>query len=200
MNCSGIQILEPSGDVPVGEPGAFDPSLQEFGSLPLNTGVFNASVVFTTPKVTANYRFEYLYVDDLGVVVSPSVISVVPTVQTTQGFSVIFTGAPIATGYTLQWRVVVASLVLPENPLVDQPESFYVNLPLSNTFTYSFLSPRSNTTYGFSELRVENLVDTFPILGTGTFPMVIRKTQLNFTVLLSSVPGSGNYYLVGRTP
>lgn len=198
QECNTIQLLEPDGDVPVAVQGGVDSALDERGQVVLTDGQSEVSVEFTKPKLNANYRFEYLYVDTLGLV-QPGVISAVPVTQTTMGFVVELAGAAIGTGYILRWRVVIVDAEVVSSPTPDVPESIYVNLPQNNVFSYNFQNPRSTQDYGFSELRVENLID-LPGAQIPIFPQVIVKQEQAFTVLLSQTPNNGNYYLVARTP
>ena len=199
--CDTIQILEPDSDVPTGIGGTSDPALTERGDVILQDGQSEVIVSFEETKLNANYRFEYLYVDDFGAF-APGVITAVPVLQTTMGFTVELAGAPIGPGYILRWRVVViATTVPPPTPTPDIPESVYVNLPQNQTFTYHFQHPRSITTYTFSELRVEWTGIASPSVSpTAIFPMVIARALLYFTVFLNAIPPDGNYYLVARIP
>lgn len=198
LECSNIQLLEPDGDVPVAIQGGVDPALDERGEVILTDNQSEVSVAFVKPKLNANYRFEYLYVDNLGIA-QPGVITAVPVNQTTMGFIVELAGAAIGLGYVLRWRVVVVDAGITPAPTPDVPESIYVNLPQNSVFSYFFQNPRTTQDYGFSELRVENLID-LPGFQTPILAQVIVKQQGAFTVLLSPTPNNGNYYLVARTP
>jgi hypothetical protein len=198
--CQTIQILEPDGDLPVGIPGSSDPALTERGDVILQDGQTQVVVNFVAIKLNATYRFEYLYVDSFGAV-APGVINAVPVLQTTAGFTADLAGAPIGNGYILRWRVVVIVTALPPpSPTPDAPENVYVNLPMSQVFTYYFQSPRSITTYTFSELRVEWTGGFSFGAPVAIFPMVIARNLLSFTVWLNTIPADGNYYLVARIP
>lgn len=199
LECNIIQVLEPDGDVPVVNQGGIDPALDERGEVVLSDNQSEVSVTFAKPKMSADYRFEYLYVDNLGVA-QPGVISAVPVTQTTAGFVVELAGAAIGVGYILRWRVVVVAVSLITSE--DVPESFYVNLPQARTYLYYFQSPRSTTDYRFSELRVEykgNPNDD-PLAVIPIFPIVFYKATTYFVVLLNNTPNNGLYYLVGKTP
>src|SRR5262245_18185792 len=194
--CRTIQVLEPDPTVPVAN-WRFDPALDESGEVILTQGQTSITVNFKVKKTSANYRFEYLYVDAFGIA-NPGDIEPVVVSQTVIGFTVQFAGSPLAAGYILRWRVVVVyTEVVPG--LVDTPESLYLALPLSNLFTASFVNPRSNVDYGFSELRIENLTDD-PTDQTPVLPQVVQKTILGFTVALNPTPPTGNYFLVVRSP
>lgn len=199
LECSTIQVLEPDGDVPVAVQGGIDPALDERGEVILSDNQSEVNVAFTKAKLSANYRFEYLYVDNLGVA-QPGVISAVPVTQTTAGFVVELAGAAIGAGYILRWRVVVVEISFFVTQ--DVPESFYVNLPQARTFAYYFQSPRTTTDYRFSELRVEYNADPQedPLAIIPLFATVFLKTTTYFVVLLNNTPNNGRYYLVGKTP
>jgi hypothetical protein len=198
-SCQTIQVIEPDPTLPtstIPAPG-FDPSLTEQGNVILSSGVGIVSVTFSTVK-QGDYRFEYLYVDALGLA-TPEIIPVVPVSQSVYGFTVDLGAQPVIAGYILRWRVVVVTIVTVPGSLVDSPEAIRIQLPLSNTLTVPFANPRSNTQYGFSELRVENLTD-LPSAQNPILAQVITKTLANFTVALSPTPNSTNYFLVARTP
>lgn len=195
-SCRTIQILEPDPNLDVLSFRA-DPAVDEHGEMPLLQGMGTITVSFHTPKASATYRFEYLYVDCLGLV-QPGAVEPVVTSQTQFGFTVDFAGAPLATGYILRWRVVVVDLVSPV--AVDAPESIYQQIPADAlTVLVTFSQPRSSLAYGFSELRIENLVDP-AAQQTPVLAQVVAKTLLNFTVALNPSPPTDNYYLVVRTP
>lgn len=194
--CKNIQLIEPDSDLLTEQQsGSVDPSLSERGDFILTANKVEATITFLTPKLSANYRFEYLYVDDLGDN-SPGVVSCVPTTQTVFGFTVKFAGAPIADGYILRWRVVVISVVTSQ---IDVPEVIYAQLPMTNVFSYSLVNPRSTQDYGFSELRVENLID-LPGAQTPILAQIVHKEQTQFIVALSPTPNTNNYFLAARIP
>lgn len=195
--CKNIQLIEPDSDVlSETESGSVDPTLSERGELVLTIGQTGAQIEFVQKKLSSAYRFEYLYVDALGIS-TPGSITCVPSSQTIFGFKVEFAGSPIQDGYILRWRVVVVNVTA--LPVLDLPESIYAQLPLSSVFTYMLVNPRSSQDYGFSELRVENLID-LPGAQTPILAQVVAKSQYSFSVSLSPTPNSGNYYLVARIP
>src|SRR5215813_2707814 len=121
--CKTIQILEPD---PTLTPGLVtqDPALTESGDVILDVGQTLAQVAFVSLKASANYRFEYLYVDTLGIS-GPGSVEPVVTVQTQSGFTVEFAGKPVEAGYILRWRVTVTDSTLTA-PEVDAPENIRV--------------------------------------------------------------------------
>jgi len=212
LQCQSIQLIEPDFTLPTVllPPPGNDPGLTERGDVILEANAGIVGVQFLFPK-SGDYRFEYLYVDALGVG-NPGVINIVPVATTQFGFTVDLSGVPIQDGYILRWHVVVISIT-PGSIIVDAPESFRVQIPPGPpgtlpgpplppeviSFQIFFVNPRSNTDYGFSELRVENLVDApnnQSIIGI----QVVQKTTLSFKVLYRPVPPTGNYFLTGRTP
>lgn len=208
QECQNIQILEPDATLPVATGAAPDPAFQERGEVVLTQGQSEVSVTFQTPKA-GDYRFEYLYVDAFGVT-NPGTIKPVPITQTTAGFTVDLAGVPPVAGYILRWRVTV--VLVGVTPQVDTPESFRVQIPTPfpeglpipvppqfYTLSVTFQNPRSSNTYGFSELRVENLVDD-PGTQTPIAIQVCAKTTTNFTIVFNPTPPTANYFLVGRTP
>lgn len=198
-NCSTIQIIEPEDTLltSITSSGGRDQSLDESGSMTLPVSpVARVFVEFETPKVSVNYRFEYLYIDALGI---PNPGNVLPVVvdQNINGFLVDLAGVPIEEGYILRWRVVVQDITI--SLVVDAPESQRVQLNPARSFTVTFVNPRSTTNYGFTELRIENLLD--PVDSQRVVNcQVSEKTTVGFTVGLNPPPENTNYYLVVRTP
>lgn len=198
QECSTIQVIEPDTTLPVNNFSGLDPSLSELGEVALLVGQLIVPVTFAVPKASTNYRFDYLYVDTLNV--DPD-FAIVPTVetQTATGFTVRLSASPPVTGYILRWRAVVVDFTL-TGTQIDAPESLYLQLPTGvDLFTSAFVNARSSASYGFSELRVENLTDP-PAQQTPVLAQVVNKTTVGFTVALSPSPPTNNYFLVARTP
>lgn len=197
--CSTIQVIAPDRTTLVtGNIGSVDPALDESGSTPVPVGIAILQVLFTTPKATANYRFEYLYVDALGTFNNPSNVPPVVVNQTMQYFTVDLAGTPPGTGYILRWRVFVVDVLT--DVVIDAPESLRLQLPVNaHVFTAVFVNLRSNTDYGFSELRVENLIDPASSQRL-ILAQVVNKSQASFAVALSAAPDNTHYFLVARTP
>jgi hypothetical protein len=195
-NCDTVQIIEPKGDFLVDTAGSQN-DMDERGDLVLAVGQTHAEVAFAVRKLNTEYHFEYLYVDALGNQ-HPGSVQVIPTIRSIDGFGVVFAGAPIAVGYVLHWRVtIVRTSALIE---IDSPEDLYLPIPNnSNVLGVTFVNPRSNISYGFSELRVENLVDP---VGTAALihVQVGFKNTLGFFVGVNPRPRGDNYYLKVRTP
>lgn len=196
IECDTVQIIEPQGDFLIDTAGSTS-DLDERGSVILDVGQTAASVLFQVPKLNTSYNFEYLYVDVTGHQ-PPGGIHVIPTRRAIEGFDVVFAGAPIDEGYVLHWRVTVVrtSLLI----LVDHPEDLYILMPPTNLLTIPFTNPRSGTNYGFSELRVENLIDDpmrMPLIRV----QVVAKTVSGFTVAVNPIPRAGtHFFLKVRTP
>jgi len=195
--CETIQIIEPLSDSLVDTAGTSN-DMDERGELPLVAGQINAVVTFQTLKLNANYHFEYLYVDSGGNP-NPGAIQVIPTVQAVEGFAVVFAGIPLDDGhvYVLRWRVVVVQSTAPA--LIDAPEDLYLQMPQSPTMVILFANPRSNTNYGFTELRVENLIQPAN-QQTPIHVQVVAKTMSGFTIGVNPTPRSDFYFLKVRTP
>lgn len=201
-NCSTIQLIEPDHTLLTGSSsGSSDPSLDESGVQPILTDQLEINIQFGTPKASASYRFEYLYVDVLSDPDEiPSSFTIVPTIlaQTRYGFTVGLSGSPPRSGYILRWRVVVVSL----QSLVglDTPEVIYHLLSQgASLMTIPFSNPRSTDTYGFSELRVENLVDN-PNDQTPIAVQIVAKANNFFSIAISPSPPTWNYFLAARVP
>lgn len=201
--CKTIQILEPDSTLLVAsQSGSIDQALDERGEVILSTNQVEVTVNFLTQKLSDEYRYEYLYVDALGLA-NPGTIVPVPIRETVAGFTVVLAGEPPQDGYILRWRVVVESTQLGGTvtlPVHDSPEVIYEQIPSGSLiFQVIFTSPRSTQTYGFSELRIENLID-LPGEQTPILAQVVAKTVDSFTVALSPSPQNNNYYLAARTP
>lgn len=194
--CDTVQIIEPRDDLLVDVAGTTS-DMDERGTVELNSGQINAVVLFTVPKLNAEYSFEYLYVDAMGNV-EPGAIQIVPTVRAVEGFAVVFAGSPIGPGYVMHWRVVVhrsSTLIL-----IDAPEDLYLPMPIhQNTMTVVFHNPRSGTNYGFSELRVENLTEDHSVQAV-IHVQVYRKIRSAFSLAINPRPPSEFYFLKVRTP
>lgn len=195
VDCDTVQIIEPSSDLIVDVAGTTS-DLDERGEVALVEGQISASVVFQVAKLNTNYSFEFLYVDALGEV-QPGAVVVIPNVKSITGFSVVFAGAPIGTGYILHWRVVInrtSSLLQ-----IDLPENLYLRMPKANVMAITFVNPRSNVEYGFAELRVENLTDP-PAQQAVVSVQVYLKTVNGFAVAVNPTPPTESYFLKVRTP
>jgi hypothetical protein len=195
-----IQVIEPDSTLPtavIPAPG-YSPAMTESGDVPLSINQGSVTVHFKVPKA-GDYRFEYLYVDGLGQA-HPGVVNVIPTSQNIFGFTASLSGVPRMAGRILRWHVVVVTIVQTPGDFTDAPEAIRVRLPeATNLFDVTFVNARSATTFGFSELRIENLDDD-PSLQSPVLPQVVVKTLVGFTVALSPSTPSPNYYLVARVP
>jgi hypothetical protein len=198
--CRTIQVIAPDPLLVTGSiPGNIDPSIDESGSTPIPLNTTRMDVLFTIPKISENYRFEYLYVDAIAPDPNvPGAVEVVPVQTTRYGFSVKLAGLPLADGYILRWRVVVIDVA--STIFIDAPELIRVQLPVNaRVFTATFTNLRSNEIYGFSELRVENLTDP-PDTQRIILVQVTEKTTSTFTVGINPRPENAHYFLVARTP
>jgi hypothetical protein len=170
--------------------------MDERGELVLTEGQIHALVYFQVTKLNATYNFEYLYVDSLQDP-HPGAIQVVPTLKSRDGFFVTFAGAPLNELSVLHWRVtIVRTSALVQ---IDAPEDLYLRMPQDIIMGVTFVNPRSTTTYGFSELRVENLIDpvnTQPVIHI----QVGFKNTLGFYVAVNPRPRNDNFFLKVRTP
>jgi hypothetical protein len=160
-------------------------------------------VNFVTQKWSNDYEFSVLYIEN-DVDPNPMDIEAVPVKRAVSGFTLELTGAPDTANYTLYWRVKVrsggsASIPSPTPGVGDPRESIYTPLNQgASTQTIPFTVARSVTNYGFSELRVENLIDGSS--QTTIWVQVITKTKNDFTISINPPADSGNFFLVARTP
>jgi hypothetical protein len=155
-------------------------------------------------EVAAEYpaiEATHLYIDALDAPpenTHPGIAECVVTQQTRYGFTVQFAGIPRFPGYFLRWRVIVIDLA--STILIDAPEAFRVQLPMqARQMTVYFTNLRSNESYGFSELRVENLQDD-PDTQRIILVQVTEKTTISFTIGINPRPENTHYFLVARTP
>jgi hypothetical protein len=195
IECDTVQIIEPKDDLLV-DTASNTNDIDERGSLELNSGQQNAIVYFEVNKLSADYSFEYLYVDAMGDP-QPGAVEIVPTIRAVEGFAVVFAGVPIGAGYVLHWRVVIHKLR--SQILIDAPEDLYLQMPRANTMAVTFHQQRSNTVYGFSELRVENVTE-LPQNQQPIAIQVYRKTISGFFLAVNPTPRTDFYFLKVRTP
>lgn len=199
--CQTLQVIEPDNTLIVGTIGAgVDMSLDEHGDYLLAGNQDQVSITFQMPKA-GDYRFEYLYVDCLNGTL-PGIVECSVTYQNAYYFTVKFAGVPLndGQGYILRWRAKVISIVPPgTTPQPDAPENIYVQLPMANSISVFFHALRSTQTYGFTELRVENLID-LPGSQVAIQPQIVAKMTDHCIVALSPTPPNNNYYLALRTP
>lgn len=197
--CRTVQVLEPDDTLLVGtSSGSVDQSLDERGdyAIPMNTLDF--VITFSTLKASANYKFEYLYIDYVGDFDTGQSNTLIPVValQGRSGFVIKMSGVVPDAHFVLHWRVVVQDITTIGE--LDKPEIIYFPLPRANTATIYLANPRSSNDYGFSEFRVENLTD--PVGGqTPILAQVVARTNASFQIGLSPTPRTNNYYLVART-
>lgn len=197
--CRTITTIEPDDTLlSVTSSGSTDRSLDESGDFAIPPNTPEIGIPFTVPKASSDYRFEYLYVDDLGIH-NPGTMIPMVIQQTRSSFTVDLAGMPIIDGSILRWRVVVHDLNF-DISLVDLPENLRVQIiPGERKQTLTFVHPRSDTNYGFTELRVENLDDP-PETQRFIVPQVVFKSLTDFTVGFSTPANNANYYLTVRTP
>jgi hypothetical protein len=199
-----IQILEPDSDILVGSGGSQDQALEESGSVQLAIGQLEVIVIFQTLKLSNDYEFTVNYIENL-VDPNPASIEGVPVLRTQGAFKLELDAQPDTVNYTLYWRVRVRSGTTTTQPIPtpspssDLPDSGITPITQgASSQLISFHQARSNKTYGFSELRIENLID-----GQGQqseWIQVVDKQFAGFTIIINPPTDTGNYNLVWRTP
>lgn len=195
IQCDTAQIIEPRDDLLVDTAGVTT-DLDERGFVELNAGQKAAVVTFLVPKINPDFHFEYLYVEAMGIP-NAGGVHPIPTIRAREGFAVVFEGAPVGLGYTLHWRCVVtrtSSIVQ-----IDAPEDLYIQLPHANQMQILFVNPRSSVSYGFSELRVENLHDPHQNQAV-IHTQVFAKNTWGFSIGINPMPPTDKYFLRVRTP
>jgi hypothetical protein len=184
-------LLEPDEDVLVGTRGDRDESLEESGSLSLANGQTSAVILFSTPKFSNDYEFN-IYFENL-TDLTPTVLQWLPMQKGTLGFTVGISPATDSANYVMFWRVRVRDTALASPVLVDAPESGRTILTVgAMQQTIPFLSPRSTNFYGFSEWRIENLVD-LPSSQESVWIQLASKTKTDFTIVINPPADTPNY-------
>lgn len=203
MTCQAHpQIMDPCADdsVSVGQAlGAQgDPHWQEYGEFILIAGDTEAEVTFDYQKESSLFVFEYLYVK--GSNDPPDAIIPVPFSQDTHKFKVRFSGAPIAAGAVLVWRVVIPDPLRticagngPQYAIVP-PERHGVKALVSGqalvAVTFSEAMP---VDWGFEMLSVRKAFNEANTLGF-VFTEIVHSLT-GFTLDMSGAPDNGDYTL-----
>ena len=177
--------------------GGADQSLDEQGKVNLVNGQFEVTVVFETPKYSADYEFN-CYVENT----IDSITTVVqwqPQARSKYQFTIALAPAVDSDNYVFYWHVRVRDAAVAVQPIIDAPEAARTTLlPGAEAQTIQLTNPRSNTDYSFSEFRVENLVD-----GDNQRPIwvqLVGKTTISFDIAISPPVDTANYFLAWRTP
>lgn len=198
--CTNLQLLEPENDAIVASGGSNDQSIDESGKVALSIGQTLVSVAFSTTKISNDYQFE-VYIENL-VDADPAAIRWIPVTKLTTGFTLELDGSPESVNYKLYWRVLARSGQSTGNSgsssSTSTGESGSTTLILGgSTQTITFTTAKTDATYGFSELRVENTTD-----GAGQqveWIQVTGKTTTGFTIAISPPPDTSNYKLIWET-
>lgn len=195
--CRTVVLIEPESDSLVAtSTSAIDQSIDESGTVELTIGQTQVNVTFETFKISADYQFDSLYIENL--VDEPAgAIEIVPTVRTQAGFTVELSGAPPTANYTLYWKVQARSgqASTSTSGSSQDPESNSTSLDLGATSqVITFTTARTGITYGFSEFRVENIVDAAATQQV-EWVQVTGKTTSNFTIAINPPPDTANYKL-----
>lgn len=194
--CRTIQIIEAENDSLVASStAAIDQSIDESGTVDLETGQTQVNVTFETFKISDDYQFDSLYIENL--VDEPAgAIEIVPTVRTQAGFTVELSGAPPTANYTLYWKVQARTgQATSTSGSSSDPESGSTTLNAAATSqTITFTTARTDATYGFSEFRVENIVDAAATQQV-EWVQVTSKTTSNFVIAINPPPDTANYKL-----
>lgn len=204
MSCDPhSQVQDPCADdsVSVGQAlGAQgDVNFQEYGETALTAGDTEKEVTFDYQKESALFVFEYLYVK--GSNDPPDAIIAVPYSQDTRKFKVRFSGAPIAAGAILVWRVTIPDPLRvicvgngPQHAII--PEERHGVTPLVNgqdflVVTFATVMPDNN--WVFEAFSIEKAFSEANILG---FAWTVTSHSVSgFTVAFSGEPDSNDYTL-----
>lgn len=170
-----------------------DVNFTEYGEFILTAGVTEAEVTFDYQKESSLFVFEYLYVK--GSNDPPDAIIPVPYSQDTHKFKVRFSGAPIAAGAVLVWRVVIPDPLRticagngPQYAIV--PTERHGVTPLVNgqafiVVLFATAMPDNNWVFeAFSIEKAFNEANTFGFAWT-----VIARSTTGFTLEFSGAPG-----------
>jgi hypothetical protein len=79
---------------------------EESGSLALTAGQATAAITFIFTKMSQDYAFEDLYIENT-TDANPGFIGCVPSAKSTAGFTVSFAAVPDSANYVLRWHVMV---------------------------------------------------------------------------------------------
>jgi hypothetical protein len=176
-----------------------DVNFAEYGETTLDPGDTEKVVTFDYQKESSLYVFEYLYVK--GSNDPPDAIIAVPYAQTTRTFTVRFSGAPIATGAKLVWRVKIPDPLRivcegngPQYSIVPEERHGATALTNGSAFiivTFDTVMPSSDWLMeAFSIEKAFSEANTFGFGWT-----ITSRSVSGFTVALSGTPDSSDYTL-----
>lgn len=102
-----LQLLQPDPPIVYTLPGnASSPAVSEHGVFPLTTGVNEYLVPFVTDKISVDYEFLELAVENV-VDLNKLSINASPSNRTVSGFNVLLDALPDTDNYRLRWDVLV---------------------------------------------------------------------------------------------
>lgn len=206
MSCTPHpQVMDPCADdsVSVGQAlGAQgDVNFSEYGETALTAGDTEKEVTFDYQKESSLFVFEYLYVK--GNNDPPDAIIPVPYSQDTHKFKVRFSGAPIAAGAILVWRVKIPD---PLRVICAGNGPQYAIIPQERHGMTPLVNGQDSLVVVFAEAMPDDdwVYEAFSIeyVGAGNASNAfgfswteIDRSEAGFTVIFSGEPDSGDYQL-----
>jgi len=207
MSCTPHpQVMSPCADDAVSVGQALgtrgDVNFDEYGTLNLNLGQTGAEVLFDYEKESADYRFEYLYIENAD---DPTAASFpIPKIRTTKSFTVDFTGAPITANSVLKWRVTVPDPLHTCAGVAGSPKyviyAYQEGLtPFPNGADFvpiSFPQEQPNADYQLEAFSVEYTGIGTPLIFAA--PLIIERTTVGFTFVFQGHPDAEGYFIRWR--
>lgn len=203
MSCTPHpQVMDPCADdsVAIGQAlGAQgDVSFTEYGETTLSAGDTEKEITFDYQKESSLYVFEYLYVK--GNNDPPDAIIAVPYSQDTRKFKVRFSGAPIAAGAVLVWRVKIPDPLRticagngPQYAIIPEERHGVTPLVVGQDFlAITFSEEMPDTNWVMEAFSIEKAVND-AIMGFSW--TIVRPLATGFYVEFSGAPVTDDYVL-----
>ena len=179
-----------------------DVNFDEYGALNLNIGQTSAQVFFDYEKESADYRFEYLYIenDDDPTAEARAVCKA----RDTKSFTVDFTGAPITANSVLKWRVTVPDPLhtcagvagAPKYVVYDKREGVTPFPKDADSVTINFSEEHSTDDWKLEALSIEYTGLLTPLIFS--LPLIINRTTAGFTMIFQGHPDDDGYFIHWR--
>lgn len=188
------QVLGTRGDV------VFD----EYGLVNLTDAQVDVTVAFDYEKESAEYVFEYLYVESTDA--TPVDIRAVVQAKSTTGFTVKLSGGPVTATCVLKWHVITPDPLHTSCPATGAPHYAIVrpaqqgltNMVNGNDFiAVTFPTAQPDNDWVFLACEIENIND--PVVPSMVFCWTVSAHDTTgFRLELSGAPDTGNYKLRWR--
>lgn len=188
------QVLGTRGDV------VFD----EYGVVNLTAGQVEVVVAFDYEKESADYVFEYLYVESTDT--TPVDIRAVVQAKSTTGFTVELSGEPVTVNCILKWHVITPDPLhiscpatgAPHYAIVRPAQQGLTNMVNGQDYVaVTFPAPQPDNDWVFLACEVEHITDPVVPFMIFTWTVSVHLTT-GFRIELSGAPDDGNYKLRWR--